>query len=147
MEDRSVLALGAKWQWQVPLGLANLPRSLYEASGYEVVVSLRGPGICYNRRFPALQGDAIQFHLESLRPLPPIVGDEGRSSPLSTEDNSSDIPILTRTNAFEFGMGWDRSWPAVETETRSCDPVPPISDDVSELDLATWQGLFDSMEF
>lgn len=66
---------------------------------------------------------------------------------MSVENYSGDIPVLTRTNAFEFGMGWDGSWPAIETETGSCDPIPSISDDVSDIDLATWKDLIDSMDF
>jgi len=115
--------MGSNWQWEVPLGLDDVSGRLHESIDDEVVVWLRGPGYSYHRRFPAIKGDAVFFHIKSIRPLPSVIGNEGRNSPMHSENYNCDMPLLTRSNAFEFGMGGCRARESTEEEDRTCDPV------------------------
>jgi hypothetical protein len=128
--------MGAKWQWEIPVGLEPVSRRLHEASDYEVVVSLRGPGVSYYRRFSPIEGDAIQFHIESFRQVPIDAGNEGRTSPMLVENHLCNLPVLTRSNVGSLGVGWDGNGSTTQETSGSCDRVPSDCD----LFFGKWGG-------
>jgi len=125
MEDRSLLALGPHWQWEVTMGLGRTPKCLHKAINDEVVVWIYGPGYSHYRRFQAIEGDAVQFHIKSFRPISPIVGNERGSDAMSIQENHCDMPVLTRRDVESFRMGGDGTGSTTEEKDRSCDPVSP----------------------
>lgn len=116
--------MGSEWEWEVPVGLDDLSRRIPEAGKHTLVVLLYGPGYMYNRRFSAIPGDAIQFHIEPFRSISTPIGNERGSSSMSIEDSSGDMPILSRPIAFPSGMGGSRTGSPIEEENRTCDRVP-----------------------
>ena len=135
MEDRGFLVVGTNWKWEVLICMGNVSRSIPEAIKHEVVVQLRGPGYCYYRRFSPIEGDALQFYIKPIRPVSPDVRNEGRSSPMSIKEDYCNMPILTRSTPWEFGMGWSRTGTPIEEENRSCDSISSVSNDVCEREL------------
>jgi len=130
--------MGSDWQWEVPVGMEYIPGRLHETVNHEVVVWLSGPGYCYHRRFQTEQGDAIQFHLKSFRPIPSVIGDKGGSSAMSIQDDHCDMPILTRSDANPPGLGRYRTGESTEEENRSCDRVSPTCSEFFGEDYGKW---------
>ena len=97
--------------------------------------AITGPGYCYYRRFSPIEGDALQFYIKPIRPVSPDVRNEGRSSPMSIKEDYCNMPILTRSTPWEFGMGWSRTGTPIEEENRSCDSISSVSNDVCEREL------------
>lgn len=128
MENGSLLAMGTDWEWEIPMGMGNTSRSIHEVVEHEVVVWIHGPGYSYHRRFQTFEGDAIQFHIKSFRPVSPIVGNERGTSAMSIQEIDCNIPVLTRSDATTFGMGWDGTREPIEEENRSCDSISSASD-------------------
>jgi len=125
-----MVALGTNWEWEIPVGMGNLPRRLRQEFHNEVVVWIHGPGYSHYRRFQAQQGDAVQLRIEPFRSIPNAIGDERRTSPVSVQDYPSDVPVLTRSSAFDYGMGWSRTGTPIDPEVGSCDSISTDSYDV-----------------
>jgi hypothetical protein len=144
MEDGSLLAMGTNWEWQVPVGVGDAPGGIHEMFEHQVVVWIHGPGYSYHRRFQTFEGDAVQFHIKSFRPLPPVIGNEGWTSPMSIQEIDRNIPVLTRSNATAFRMGRNGARESAQEENRSRDSIPPDGD-LIPLDSLRAEKWFDEL--
>jgi len=125
-----MVAVGTNWEWEIPVGLGDVSDRILESSKHEVVVWVYGPGYSNYRRFQAEQGDAVQLRIEPVRQISSPTGIEGWTSPMSVQDHSLDMPILTRSGVGTIGVGGDRAGGSIEEENRSCDPFSSASYDV-----------------
>lgn len=149
LEDRSLLALGSIRDWEVPMGMGDLPGCIREAGRDQMVVWILGSGLCYYRRFQTIERASVQFYIEPIRPISSLARGEGWVNPVSFEDHLDNIPVLTRSNVGTFGVGWERGGITTEEEIRSCDPIPPTCDEFfGEIAGEQWlMDLCDEIDF
>ena len=75
------------------MGMGEFSGCIYETIDHEMVVWIRGSRYMHYRRFSSNERVAIQFHIEPIRSLSPVVRNEGRSSPMFIQDNNCDMPV------------------------------------------------------